>query len=130
MGIHALGYFCLDTIKGSATNEENITCIHMDILLVRMLATTLGRHIHHGSLKEFQQSLLNTFTTYISGNAGIIALTSYLIYLIDKYDASLSSLHIIVGNLQEARQDALHVLSHITRFCEYRRVYDRERNIQ
>ena len=61
----------------------------MYIILVRMLTSTLGRHIDDGSFQQLQQSLLNTFTTDITGYRGVVTLTGYLVYLVDKDDTPL-----------------------------------------
>ena len=54
----------------------------MDILLVRMLTTSLRRYVDNRSLQEFQQALLYALATDITRNRGVVRFTGYLIYLI------------------------------------------------
>ena len=105
-------------------------CIHMNILLVGMLTTTLWRYINHRTLQQFKQSLLNALATNITGNAGIITLTCYLVYLVNKDNTALSSLYIIVSNLKQARQNTFHILAYITSLCKHSSVNNGERYIQ
>ena len=102
----------------------------MDIVLVRMLTSTLWWYIHHSTLQEFQQTLLHTFTTYIASNGRVIALTCYLINFINKDDTALSSFNFIIRNLQQAAQDALYILAHIACFGKYSSIDNGERHIK
>ena len=54
--------------KGTATNKENIRCVNLNELLVRVLTTTLWRHRSNSSFKNFQQRLLHTFALHIASN--------------------------------------------------------------
>ena len=89
MSVHALCYLTLYTIESSSANKQDVACVNTNILLVGMLASTLRRHIDDGSFEQFQQTLLHTFSTHVAGNGGIIRLTRYLVYLINKDNATL-----------------------------------------
>ena len=52
--VAALSYFPLNAIKSATTDKQDILGIYMDIILIRMLAATLRRNIHHGTFQEFQ----------------------------------------------------------------------------
>ena len=130
MCIEALGYLLLYAIKSTTTDKEDISCIHMDVILIRMLSSSLWRNIDHRSFQKFQQALLHTFTTYITGNRRIITLTCNLIYLINKDNTSFCCSNIIVGNLKQSAQDALYILTHITCFCKNSGIYNGKRNVQ
>ena len=130
MGIHTLSDLPLDTIEGTTADKQDVTCIHVDIVLVRVLTTTFGRHVHHRSFQQFQQTLLHTFTTHITGDRRVIALAGYLINLINEYDTTLCSLHIIVSHLKQTGQDTLHILAYITSFSKHGGINDGERYIK
>ena len=100
MRIHTLGDFPLDAIEGATTDKQDVPRVYMNILLIRMLTSTLGRHIHNRTLQQFQKSLLHTFATDITGDGWIIALTGYLVNLVDEHDTTLGSLHIVISHLQ------------------------------
>ena len=105
-------------------------CINMDVLLIRMLTSTLWWHINHRALQQLEQSLLNALTTDISGDAGVITLTCNLINLVNKDDTTLCSLHIIVGYLEQARQDAFHILAYIACLRKHGSIDNGEWHIQ
>ena len=65
-----------------------------------MLAATFWRHVHIGALKEFQQALLHTFTAHVTCDGRVVGLASYLVDLVDKDNAPLRCLDIIVGHLE------------------------------
>ena len=51
MRIQTLCDFLFYTIKGSATDEQNVARVNMHIILIRMLTTALGGDIHYATLK-------------------------------------------------------------------------------
>ena len=102
MRVQTLGNLPFDTIKGTAADEQDIPCVKMDIILIRVLSTSLGRHIHYRTLKKLQQALLHTLATHVACNTGIVALSCDLIDFIDEYDTMLRCLHIIVRYLQQS----------------------------
>ncbi len=54
-------HYLVQADKGTADNEEDIGCIHMQEFLLGMLASALGRHIGNGALYYFQKGLLHAF---------------------------------------------------------------------
>ena len=130
MRIQALGNFSLNAIESTTADEQDVARIDGDILLVWMLTTTLGGHIDTGTFQQFQQALLHTFTADITRYRRIIRLTRYLIDLIDKHNTTLGCFHIIVGNLQQTGQNALHILANIASLGEYRSINDSKRHIE
>ena len=82
MRIQPLGNLLFNAIESPTANEQNILGIDRNHFLVGMLAPTLGRHIHHRTFQQFQQSLLHAFTTHITGYGRIITLARYFVYLI------------------------------------------------
>ena len=130
MGVHALCYLAFDTIESTTANEEDIPCIYVYVVLIGMLAATLRRNVHHSSFEQFQQSLLHALATHVARNARIVALACYLVNLVNEHDATLGSLKVVVGHLQQTRENALHVLAHIAGLGEYRSIDYRERHFE
>ena len=81
----------IDTIKSTATNEKNILGVDLNQLLFRVLSSSLWWNQYFCSFQQFQQSLLYTFTTYITGNRRIIAFARNLINFINIYNSSFGS---------------------------------------
>ena len=105
----------LDAVEGTATDEQYVACVYLDELLLGVLASSLGRHIDIGALEKLQQSLLHTLAADVARNAGILALAGYLVNLVDEHYATLASLNVVVGSLQQAHKHILHVVAHISR---------------
>ena len=130
MSVHTLCYLPLDTIEGTSTDEEDVSRVNLYIILVRMLSSTLGRHIDVSTLEEFEQSLLYTLTAYITSDGGVVGLTGQLVDLIDKHDTPFCGLHVVVGHLQQTGENTLHILAHISGLSKHGSVDDGERNIE
>ena len=101
----------------------------MNIVLVRMLATTLWRNIHHRTLQQFQQTLLHTLSAHVSSNGRIVPLACNLVNLINKHYTTLRSLLVIVGSLQQASKDTLNIFAHIAGLGKHRCIHYSKRNL-
>ena len=130
MGVQTLGYLALDAVEGSAADEQDVACIHVDVVLVGVLTASLGRYIDHRTLEQLQQSLLYAFTANVARDAGIVALACYLVYLVDEDNASLGCINVIVGHLKQAAEDALHVFAHVASLGEDRGIHDGEGHLE
>ena len=126
VSVEALGNLALDTVKGTTADEEDILRVYGNHLLVGVLTSALGRYVHYRTFEELEQALLYALTADVACDRGVVALACNLVNLIDEYDASLSSLHVIVGYLEQTGEDALDVFAHVTCLGEYRSVYDGE----
>ena len=102
MGVHALCYLALNAVEGTAADEQDVACVDMCIVLVRMLAATLWRHVDHRSLKELEQALLHTLAANVACDARVVALACYLVDLVNEDNALLGSLDVVVGNLKQS----------------------------
>ena len=102
----------------------------MQELLLRVLPTSLRRYIDHAALQELKHSLLDTLSRYVACNGRIIALSRDLVYLVNEHDTSLRLRNIIVCLLEKSRQNALHILSHISGLSKDCRIDNRERDIK
>ncbi len=130
LAAHALRDHFLDALEGAAAHKKHVGGIEGDVLLLRVLAAGQRRHVRHAALKDLQQRLLHTLAGDIARDRGVVGLASDLVDLVDVDDARLGALHVAVGGLDEAQENILHVLAHVTGLGERRSVRDREGHIQ
>jgi len=95
-----------------------------------MLAPALRRDIGHGSLKDLQEGLLDALAGDVPRDGWIFGLARDLVDLVDVNDPSLCPLHIVVCDLQQSKNDVLHVLPDISRLGEGSGIGDSERHVQ
>ena len=96
MSVHTLCNLALYAVESATTDEQDVACIDMHIVLVGMFAATLWRHV---DLEQLEQSLLHTLTAHVASDAWVVALACNLVYLIDEDDALLGCLHVEIGYL-------------------------------
>ena len=128
--VHALFDDLLQTVEGTAADEEDVLGVHLDELLVGVLPAALGRHVGHRALHDLQQCLLHALTGNIPGDGGVLALAGDLVDLIHVDDAPLGPLHVEVGGLQQPQQDVLHVIAHVAGLSEGGSIGDGEGHLQ
>ncbi len=61
-------------VKRATYDEQDVRRIHLDEVLVRMLAAALGRYRGDRALDQLEQSLLDALAGYVTGNGGVIRL--------------------------------------------------------
>src|SRR5699024_7670754 len=61
----SLDYF-IHAVKCTADDEQDVGCVYLYRLLVRMLSSALRRHAGSRTFEDFEQCLLHAFTRYIS----------------------------------------------------------------
>ena len=122
LGAHALLDDLVQTVEGSGADEQDVLGVHLQELLLGVLAAALGRHIGHGALHDLQQSLLYALARHIAGDGGVLALAGDLVDLVDIYDAALGAGYVVVGGLDELEEDVLNILAHISGLGESGRV--------
>ena len=120
----------LETVERAAADEEDIPGVDLDVLLLRMLPAALRRNRRSGSLEDLQQGLLHALAGDVPRDRRVLALAGDLVDLVDVDDAALALGHIEVRGLQQPNEDVLHVLAHVARLGQRRRVDDRERDLQ
>jgi len=103
-------------IERAAANEQNIGGIHLDELLLGVLAAALRGNIGDGAFQDLKQCLLDALSADITGDGGIFALAGDLVDLINVDNAALGPGHIEIRSLQKAQQDVFHILANITGF--------------
>ena len=118
------------TVKGTAADKQNICSINLDEFLMRMLSSTLRRHVGYRTLHDFQKRLLYALTGNIPGDRGVLTLTGNFVDLIDINDAVLRALHIKIRRLQQSQQDIFHIIAYIASLCQGCGVGNSEGNLQ
>jgi hypothetical protein len=78
--------------KGTAADEEDVLRVHLDVLLLRMLAPALRRHVADRALDDLEQRLLHAFAGHVAGDADVLGLAADLVDLVDVDDADLGAL--------------------------------------
>src|SRR5574344_1554974 len=126
MRIQTLCNLAFYAVKSSPTYKKNVSCVYMNIFLVGMFASSLWRYVNNRTFQKFQKSLLNTFSTHITRNAGIVLFARNFIDFINKHDAALRLLDVIVCNLKQATKNAFNILTHITGLCKNRSIHNGE----
>ena len=119
-----------NAIKGTTHDEEDIFSIHLNHLLLWMLASTLRRHASNGSLDNLEEGLLHPFTRNITCDRYILTLLGNLVNFIHIDNPTLCTFNIKVSSLQEFEEDIFHVLTNITSLSKSCRICDRKRYIQ
>ena len=127
MRVEALSNLFLNAIECSTADEENIVRVYVNVVLVRMFATTFGGNIDNASFEEFKHTLLHSFSAHIARDGWVVALTRNLIDFVNENDTALSFFHIEICHLEQTRENAFHVFAHISCFGEDRSVNDGER---
>ena len=103
--------------------------IHLDELLVGVLASALRGDVGHRALENLQQRLLHALARDVAGDGRVLALTGDFVDLVDIDDAVLSQLHVEICRLQQAQENVLDILADIARFGERGGVRRGERHV-
>ena len=130
MGVEALGYFSFYAVEGSAAYKEYVLRVNRNHTLFGMLAASLWGHVDNRAFKEFEQTLLHSLAGDVAGNRGIVPLAGYFVDFVDEDYSALRFFDIVVGYLEQARQQALDILAYISGLGKHRRVDDCERNVE
>src|SRR5687768_813303 len=120
----------LETVERSAADEQDVLRVELDVLLLRMLASTLRRDRRNCSLDDLEERLLYALTRDVARDAGVLRLPRDLVDLVDVNDPALALGDIEVAGLQEPDENVLHVFADISRFGQRRGVGDREGNVE
>src|SRR5690606_3261679 len=90
----------LEPDKASAADEQDLARVHLDVLLLRVLAAPLRRDVGDSAFEHLQQRLLHAFAADVAGDADIRLRLADLVDLIDVDDAPLSRLEVVIGRLE------------------------------
>ncbi len=113
-----------------AADEEDVRGVHLDVLLLGMLASALGRHVGHGAFEHLEQGLLHALAGNVAGDRDVLAGLADLVDFIDVEDAPLGGLDVEVGRVQELQQQVLHVLAHVAGLGQRGGVADGEGDVE
>ena len=130
MRVEALSNFLLNAIECTTADEEDVVRVYVNVVLVRVFATTFWRNIDNASFEEFEHTLLHTFSTHITRNGWVVALTRNLVDFVNENDTALSFFYIEIGHLEQTREYAFHVFAHVSCFGEDCCIYNGERNLE
>ena len=114
----------------AAADEQHVARIHLDVLLLGMLAPSLGRNVGDGSLEHLQERLLDALARDVAGDRHVVGRLADLVDLVDVDDAALGRLEIEVGGVQQLEQDVLDVLADVAGLGQRRGVADGEGDVE
>jgi len=126
----AIGNDLVKASKCAAANEQNVGRVHLQELLLRVLAAALRRNRGNSAFHDLQKRLLNALTRDITGDRRIVRLTADLVDLIDIDDAALRTFDIVVSRLKQLQDDVLNIFTNVTGLGQGRGIGHRERHIQ
>jgi hypothetical protein len=66
LGTDSVLHDLLDPGESAATNEQHVGGVDLQELLMRMLASALGRHGSRGALEDLEQGLLHAFARHVT----------------------------------------------------------------
>ena len=73
----------------AAADKQDVGGVELHILLLRVLAPALRRHVGDGALQDLEQRLLHALAADVAGDRGVLALAGDLVDLVDIDDAAL-----------------------------------------
>jgi hypothetical protein len=120
----------VETLEGATADEEDVGGVDLDEVLVRVLASALGRYAGDAALDDLEERLLDTLAGDIARDRGVVGLAGDLVDLVDVDDAALGPLNIEVGGLDQVEEDVLDILAHVAGLGEGGGVGDREGNVE
>jgi hypothetical protein len=120
----------LEPLEGAAADEQDVARVHLEVLLLRVLAPALRRHVGHRTLEDLEQRLLDAFARNIARDRGVAALAADLVDLVDVDDTLLGRRDVVVGRLQQPHEDVLDVLADVAGLGQRRGIGNRERHVQ
>ncbi len=79
-----------------------------------MFAPTLRGNVGHRPLDDFEEGLLDPFARDVPGDGGSIRFAGDFVDLVDVHDPPLGLFDVEIRGLEQAEDDILHVLPHIS----------------
>ena len=120
----------LEPGERAAADEQDVRGVHLQEVLLGVLAPALGRHARHRAFDDLEQRLLHALARDIARDRGVLARARDLVDLVDVDDAALRAFDVVIGVLQQRDDDVLDVLADVAGLGEIRGVGDRERYVQ
>ena len=88
--------------KRATANEQDIAGVHLQELLLRMLAAALRRYRSDRAFDQFQKRLLHSLARHVASDRRVVGLARYLVNLVDIDDAGLRLVDVVVAFLQHS----------------------------
>ena len=82
-----------------------------------MLATTLWWNVTDGAFQNLEKGLLYSLARNVTCNRHVIRLTADLIYFVDINDTAFGLLYIVIGGLEETKDNIFDVLADVAGLC-------------
>src|SRR3989441_4040165 len=120
----------VQALEGPAADKQDVGRVDLDELLVRMLAPALGWDVGDRPLQDLEQRLLHALPRDVARDRRVLRFARDLVGFVDVDDASLRLLYVVIGGLDEAQQDVLHVLAHEAGLGEGGGVGDGKRHVE
>ena len=114
----------------SAADEQDVRRVHLDVLLLGMLAAALRRHVGHGAFEHLEQRLLHAFARDVASDRDVLARLADLVDFVDVQDAALGRFDVEVGGVQQLQQQVLDVFADVAGFGQRGGVADGERHVE
>ena len=114
----------------AAADEQDVRGVHLDVLLLGMLAAALRRDVGDGAFEHLQQGLLHALAGNVAGDRDVLAGLADLVDFVDVEDAALGGLEVEVGGVQQLQQQVLHVLAHVAGLGQRGGVADGEGDVE
>ena len=130
LAAHPAGDDVLEPDEGPAADEQDVARVHLDVLLLGMLASALGWNVGDRSLEHLQEGLLHALARDVAGDRDVVGGLADLVDLVDVDDAPLGGFQVEIGGVQELEQDVLDVLADIAGLGQGRGVADGEGDVE
>ena len=114
----------------AAADEQDVRRVHLDVLLLGMLAAPLRRHVGHRAFEHLQQGLLHALARDVARDRDVLAGLADLVDLVDVDDAALGRFEVEVGGVQQLEQQVLDVLADVAGLGQRGGVADGEGHLQ
>ena len=108
----------LEADECAAYDEEDLLGVDLDVFLLRVFATSLGRDAADCAFENFEECLLHAFAGNIAGDRNIFRFASDFVDFVDIDDAAFGAGDIEVGGLKEAQDDVFHILADVASLGE------------
>ena len=113
-----------------AADEQDVGRVHLDVLLLGVLAPPLGRDVGDGPFEHLQERLLDPLARDVAGDRDVVVRLADLVDLVDVDDAPLGALQVEVGRVQELQEDVLDVLADVAGLGQRGGVADGEGDVE
>ena len=114
----------------AAADEQDVARVHLDVLLLGMLAAALRRNVGDRAFEHFQQGLLHALARHVAGDRDVLAGLADLVDLVDVEHAALGGLDVEVGGVQQLQQQVLDVLADVAGLGQRGGVADGEGHVE